>query len=95
MTKILWLKNVFAKIAIFSIKMSESKIYLRLTKATNTSMQISRNTGTTKKASRKMVYDNVFFKLFVKKAIFYSKSWQLPKQIVSQTSVHWYQCISL
>ncbi len=40
MTKILYLKKVFAKIAIFSINMSESKIFFRLTQATNTSIYL-------------------------------------------------------
>ncbi len=53
MTKILYLKNVFAKIAIFSVKISESKILFRLTKATNTYKHISRNIGATMTASRK------------------------------------------
>ncbi len=54
MTKILYLKKVFAKIAIFSIKMSESKIYFRLAQVTNTYKHISRNIGATMTASRKI-----------------------------------------
>ncbi len=58
-------------------------------------MQISRNKGATKKASRNIVHDIVFFKLFGKKAIVYPKMVAAPKQIISHESVHWYQCISL
>ncbi len=65
-----------------------------LIQAQNTSMQISRNEGTTNKASRKMVHDKVFFKLFGKKTIFYPKMMAPPKRIISHKSVHWYQCIS-
>ncbi len=54
-------KTVFAKIAIFSIQMSESKIYFRLTQATNTYKPISRNIGATITASRKLAYEKVFF----------------------------------
>ncbi len=60
MTKILYLKKVFAKFAIFSIKMSESKIFFRLTQATHTYKHISRNIGATMKTSRKLDHDKVF-----------------------------------
>ncbi len=61
MTKILYLKKVLTKIAIFSIKMPESKIFLRLTQATNTYKHISRNIGATMAAaSRKLAHDKVF-----------------------------------
>ncbi len=42
---------------LFSIKMSESKIYFRLTQATTTYKQISRNIGATIRASRKLAHD--------------------------------------
>ncbi len=87
-------KPSFAKEAVSSLKMSELEILLRLTQAPNTSMQIFRNKGATKKASRKMINDRVF-KTFGKKAIFYHKMVAPPKQIISHNSVHWYQCISL
>ncbi len=67
MTKILYLKKLFAKIAIFSIKMSESKIFFRLSQATNTCKHISRSIGATMKASRKLAHDKVF-NFFPKKA---------------------------
>ncbi len=55
------LKRTFsAKIAIFSLKMTQLKIFLCITQAPNTAMQICRNKGATKKASRKTVYDKVF-----------------------------------
>ncbi len=59
MTEILYLKKVFAKIAIFSIKMSESKIFFRLTQTTNTYRHISRNIGATITASRKLAHGKV------------------------------------
>ncbi len=59
MTKILYLKKVFAKIAIFSIKMSESKIFLRSTQATNIYKHISRNIGATMTATRKLAHGKV------------------------------------
>ncbi len=40
--------------------MSELEIFLWLTQAPNTSMQILRNKGPAKKASRKMVRDKIF-----------------------------------
>ncbi len=86
-------KTSFAKTAVSSLKMSELEILLWLTQALNTSMKISRNTGATNKASRKMVHDNVFLKLFGKKTIFYPKIVAPPKQIISHKSVYWYQCI--
>ncbi len=59
-------------------------------------MQISRNKGDTKKASRKLVHDKVFFNTFWQKGHFYPKMVAPPKQIISyKKSVHWYQCISL
>ncbi len=63
--------------------MSELEIFLWLTQAPNTSMQISRNTGATKKAYRKMVHDRFFFKRFGKKVIFYPKMVAPIKQIIS------------
>ncbi len=53
-------------------------------------MQISRYTGATKKDSRKMVHKI----LFGKKVIFYPKMVAPPKQIISDKSVRWYQCIN-
>ncbi len=49
--------------------MIQLKIFLSLTQATNTAMQICRNKGATKKASRKTVYDKVFS--FSEKGHFY------------------------
>ncbi len=59
MTKFLCSKNISTKIAIFSLKKTQLKIFLCLTQAPNTTMQIYRNKGATKKASRKTVYDKV------------------------------------
>ncbi len=66
-------KKVFAKIAIFSIKMSESKIFFRLAQATNTYKHLFRNIGATMTASRKLVHDKVFKKQFHRKAFFKTK----------------------
>ncbi len=52
-------KKMFAKIAIFSIKMSESKIFFKLTQATNTYKHTSRNIGDTMTASRKLAHGKV------------------------------------
>ncbi len=49
--------------------MTQLKIFLCLTQALNTAMQICRNKGATKKASRKTVYDKVF-KVLAKKVTF-------------------------
>ncbi len=51
----------FAKIAIFSIKMSESKISFRLIQATNSYKHISRNIAATMTASRKLAHDKLLF----------------------------------
>ncbi len=57
-------------------------------------MQISRNKGATKKASRKMVHGKVIPNFLAKKP-FFTKMVTPPKQIISHKSVHWYQCICL
>ncbi len=57
-------------------------------------MQICRNKGATKKASRKTVYDKVF-KVLAKKVTFNKKIMVLLKQSISHKSVHWYQCFTL
>ncbi len=51
--------------------MTQLKIFLCLTQAPNTAMQICRNIGATKKASRKTVYDKVLAKkiTFIKKIV--------------------------
>ncbi len=53
-------KTIFCKTAVSSLKMSEWEIFLWLTQAPITPMQISRNIGATVTASRKWAYDNVF-----------------------------------
>ncbi len=55
--------------------MTQLKIFLCLTQAPNTAMQICRNKGATKMASRKTVYDNVFSK----KGHFYPKNCSTAK----------------
>ncbi len=46
-------KTCSTKIAIFSLKITELKIFLCLIQAPNSAMKICRNKGATKKASRK------------------------------------------
>ncbi len=53
--------------------MTQLKIILFLAQAPNTAMQICRNKGATKKASRKTVYDKVF-KLLAEKVTFIKKN---------------------
>ncbi len=78
-----------AKIAIFSLKTTQLKIFLCLIQAPNTTIQICRNKGATKKASRKTVYDKVF-KVLSKK-ITLIKNIVVPlKQSISHKSVHCY-----
>ncbi len=57
MTKFLSLKEIIVKIAIFSIKMSESKIFFRLTQVANTYQLISRNKGATMTVSGKLAHE--------------------------------------
>ncbi len=72
MTKFCDKKTFSAKIAIFSAKMNQLKIFLCLAQAPHTAMQIYRNKGATKKASRKTVYDKVF-KVLAKNVTFIIK----------------------
>ncbi len=74
MTKFCVKKPSFAKTAASSLKMSKLEIFLWFTQAPNTSMQISRNIGATKKASRKMVQDS-YFKNFLAKRPFVTPKW--------------------
>ncbi len=68
------IKRTFsAEIAIFFFKMTQLKIFLCLTQAPNTAMQICRNKGATKKASRKTVYDKHFLN-YSKKCHFYQNN---------------------
>ncbi len=57
-------------------------------------MQIYRNKGAAKKASRKTVYHNIF-KVLAKKVSFIKQIVVLLKQSISHKSVHCYQCFSL
>ncbi len=66
--------------------MTQLKIFLCLTHATNTAMQICRNKGATKKASRKTVYDKVF-KVLAKKVTFY-QCLSLWKMLDGECLVH-------
>ncbi len=72
--------------------MTQLKIFLSLSQSPNTAMQICRNKGATKKASRKTVYDKVF-KVLAKKVTFIKTIVVRLKQSISHKSVHWYQCL--
>ncbi len=85
---------MFAKIAIFSIKISESKIFFRLTQATNTYKHISRNIGATMTASRKLAHDTVFL-IFSQKGLLKEKNYITIKKCCSSKSLNWYQWICL
>ncbi len=81
MTKILYLKKiVFAKNAIFSKIMSQSKEYFWLIQAPNISKHISRNGGATIKASRKTAHYKVF--LFWGKMAIFSKKIVAPRKML-------------
>ncbi len=85
MTKILYLKKVFANNAIFSKIMSQSKNIFWVIQAPNISKHICRNGGTTIKASRKTAH-NVFFILgqnaiFSQKMLAPSKKSYSPKYV--------------
>ncbi len=75
--------------------MTQLKIFLCLTQAPNTAMQIYINKGATKKASRKTVYDKVFKVLEEEKVTFIKTIVVTLKLSISHQSVHWYQCFSL
>ncbi len=65
-------KQFFAKNAIFSKIMSQSKDLFWLIQAPNISKHISRNGGATIKASRKTAHDKSFF-ILGQKGHFFSK----------------------
>ncbi len=79
MTKFCDKKTFSAKIAIFSLKITQLKIFLCLTQAPNTAIQICRNKGATKKASRKTVY----YKVLAKKVTFIKTIVVTLKQSIS------------
>ncbi len=81
-------KTFSAKIAIFSLKITQLKIFLCLTQAPNTAMQICRNKGATKKDSRKTVHHKKI-KVLAEKVTFIQKIVVPLKQSISHKSVHW------
>ncbi len=83
MTKILYLKKVFANNAIFSKIMSQSKDFFWLIQAPNISKHIFRNGGATFKASRKTALNKVFFYFGGKKAIFSQKMAAPSKNVIA------------
>ncbi len=66
--------------------MTELEIFLWLAQAPNSSMQISRIEGATKKASRKLVHDKDFY-WFVFKPIFFVKMLYFLKQMCQTKNV--------
>ncbi len=88
------LKMCFAKIAIFSMKMSESNIFFRLTQVTNIYKHISRNKGATMTASGKLAPDKFFFFLITKRPYLKNNYITIQKGYSSK-SLHWYQRISV
>ncbi len=92
MTKILYLKKVFANNAIFSKIMSQSKDLFWLIQAPYISKHISRNGGATIKDSGKTVHNKVFFILGYK-VHFFSKNGGTIKKGYSPKYVYWYQCV--
>ncbi len=87
-------KILFAKIGTFSIKMSETKLFFRLTQAISTYKHISRNIWATMTASRKLAHDKDFKKYFHKKVL-KKKNCITIKKSYSSKSIHWYQWISV
>ncbi len=75
-------KIFFAKNAIFSKIMSQSKDCFWLIQAPYISKNISRNEGATIKASRKTAHDKVF-KFWDKKAIFSQKMAAPSKKVIA------------
>ncbi len=93
MTKILYLKKVFANNAIFSKIKSKSKDFFWLIQAPNISKPISRNGGATIEASRKTAHDRFFY--FGAKRPFFPNKWWHHEEHYSPKSVYWYQCFSV
>ncbi len=89
--KKLCFKNPFyAKNAIFSKLMPQSKDVFGLIQAPYISKHISRNGGATIKASRKTAHDEVFWG---QKGHFFSQKRAAPSQkCYSPKYVYWYQC---
>ncbi len=84
----------FAKNAIVSKIMSQSKDIFWLIQAPYISKHISRNGGATIKASRKTAHDKVFL-FWGKRAIFFQKMAAPSKKSDSPKYVYWYQCFSV
>ncbi len=79
MTKILYLKKVFANNPIFSKIMYQSKDFFWFIQTANISKHISRNGGATIKASLKADHYKGFF-YFGAKRPFFVKKWQHHKK---------------
>ncbi len=87
-------KQFFAKNAIFSKIMSQSKDFVWLIQAQYISKHISRNGGTTIKASRKTAHDKVFF-ILGQKGHFFLKNGDTIKKKLYRKYAYWYQCFSV
>ncbi len=84
--------HFFAKNAIFSKIMSQSKDFIWLIQAPYISKHISRNGGATIKASRKTAHDKVVF-ILGQKSYFFSRNGDTTKKFYSPKYVYWYQCL--
>ncbi len=92
--KCFYFKNpFFAKNAIFSNIMPQSKDFFWLIQAPYISKHISRNGGATIKASRKTAHDSFYFG--AKRPIFFQKMAAPSKKRYSPKYVYWYQCFSV
>ncbi len=77
----------FAKNAIFSKIMSQSKDLFQVIQAPYISKHISRNGGATIKASRKTAHDKVFF-YFRAKSVYWYQCFDVWKMVGAKSSVH-------
>ncbi len=76
-------KNLFfAKNALFSIIMSQSKDFFWLIQAPNISKHISRNRGATIKAFQKAAHNKVFH-FGAKRPFFLKILWHHPKKVIA------------
>ncbi len=82
--KVFCFKNpFFAKNAIFSKIMSQSKDFYWLIQVQSISQPISRNGGARIKASRKKAHDKVFLNFGAKRPFFLKKWWHHEKKVIA------------
>ncbi len=88
-------KPSFAKATVYSLIMSELKIFLWLTQAQILQCKYLEIKELQRSLLEKWFMTKFFLNFFTKRPFFYLKIVAPPKQIMSHKSVHWYQCISL